>query len=160
MQWEGRVSFQQKIVLCWGTTLELDFHIDCSYPKNSPSFEVYTFRPISLCNFSNKIWTKLLNASLSKILPSIISTNQSAFVKGRLLHDNVLLAQEIIQYLPKKVREGNIALEINIAKACDRIRKFGFADAWIDRIWSCISNCQFPVLVNGLACGYFQSSRE
>ena len=49
------------------------------------------YRPISLCNVTNKIITKILMARLAPLLSLVISPNQSGFVKGRLLNDNVLL---------------------------------------------------------------------
>lgn len=55
------------------------------------------FKLISLSNFSAKIISKILARRLNPLLPKLISGNQSGFVKGRLITDNVLLAQEIIQ---------------------------------------------------------------
>ena len=49
------------------------------------------FRPISLCNFTHKIITKLINDRLAMVLPLLISENQSGFIKVRLISDNILL---------------------------------------------------------------------
>ncbi|KAL0418815.1 UNVERIFIED_CONTAM: hypothetical protein Sradi_1295000 [Sesamum radiatum] len=54
------------------------------------------FRPISLCNVSNKILSKLLYKKISHALPDITSPNQSGFVQGRLISDNIIMAQEMI----------------------------------------------------------------
>lgn len=70
-----------------------------SLPKKPNPATWSDFQPISLCNVTNKIITKLLTARLAPILPRILSPNQSGFVKGRLLSDNVLLAQELIHDL-------------------------------------------------------------
>ena len=62
-------------------------------PKvNSQDFS--QFRPISLCNFINKVVSKVLFDRLARVLPKIISPQQSGFVKGRQISDNFLLAQE------------------------------------------------------------------
>lgn len=50
----------------------------------------------------NKIITKLLANRLAKILPDIISNNQSGFIVGRLISDNIPLAQELIHWIDKK----------------------------------------------------------
>ncbi|KAL0434142.1 UNVERIFIED_CONTAM: hypothetical protein Slati_2748500 [Sesamum latifolium] len=54
------------------------------------------FRPISLCNTTNKIISKLLIEQLKPRLPKLISPNQSGYIATRQIGDNILLAQEII----------------------------------------------------------------
>ncbi|XP_060179789.1 uncharacterized protein LOC132609695 [Lycium barbarum] len=49
-------------------------------------------RPISLTNFTTKIISKILSSRLNTLLPLIISENQSGFVQGRLIIENVMLA--------------------------------------------------------------------
>lgn len=87
--------------------------------KNPKDFS--HFRPISLCNFINKVFSRLLAVRLSQLLPKIISPNQSGFVCGMLISDNFLLAQEIIIGIGKKNRGGNVALKLDMTKAYDRV---------------------------------------
>ncbi|XP_075109006.1 uncharacterized protein LOC142180816 [Nicotiana tabacum] len=61
--------------------------------------EVVTFsdvRPISLSNFVNKIFSRVVHGRLAVLLPNLISEEQTGFVKGRNIVENVLLTQEII----------------------------------------------------------------
>lgn len=81
------------------------------------------FRPISLCNNSYKILSKLIANRLKVILPHLISVNQNAFVADRQIQDNILLAHESYHYLKLK-REGDnneFGLKLDMNKAYDRV---------------------------------------
>ena len=52
-------------------------------PKKDSPATFGDFRPISMCNFVNKVFTRILCARLQPILPRLITEEQSAFVKGR-----------------------------------------------------------------------------
>ncbi|XP_060212132.1 uncharacterized protein LOC132639719 [Lycium barbarum] len=67
--------------------------------------EFSEFRPISLSNVTQKIVSKVMNNRISKIITKLISQNQSGFVKGKPIGENVLLAQELIHDL-KKYNKG------------------------------------------------------
>ena len=54
------------------------------------------YRPISLYNVSYKIISKVLANRLKELLSEIIDKSQSAFVQGRIIFDNIIVAHETI----------------------------------------------------------------
>ena len=55
-------------------------------PKKVDAVEVKDFRPISLIHSFAKLVTQLMANRLAPQLPSLVSVNQSAFVRGRRIH--------------------------------------------------------------------------
>jgi hypothetical protein len=68
-------------------------------PKMRDPKSLKELRPISLCNVLYKIISKDLAGRLKGILDEIISPNQSAFMPGRLIYDNILVAYEVTHFL-------------------------------------------------------------
>ena len=71
-------------------------------PKINTLEKVNQFRPISLCNVVDKIIAKMVASRLKVLLPEIISPTQSAFVSGRMITDNILVAYECFHTIKNK----------------------------------------------------------
>ncbi|XP_060210660.1 uncharacterized protein LOC132637615 [Lycium barbarum] len=65
-------------------------------PKKNNVETFADMRPISLSNFINKVISRVVQNKLENVFPSLISANQSGFVKGRCIIENVLLTQEVV----------------------------------------------------------------
>ncbi|KAK1316673.1 hypothetical protein QJS10_CPA05g01847 [Acorus calamus] len=90
-------------------------------PKTANADSLDHFRPISLCNSLYKIITKVLASRLQQILSGLVSGHQTAFIKGRSIHHNILLAHELISYINK---DGpyRACIKVDLRKAFDSVR--------------------------------------
>lgn len=65
-------------------------------PKKKDITTFSDMRPVSLSNFTSKVFSRIIHERLVKFLPTLISPQQSGLVKGRSIVENVLLVQEIV----------------------------------------------------------------
>ncbi|PNX96867.1 ribonuclease H, partial [Trifolium pratense] len=131
----------------------------CLIPKCENPGSMKDMRPISLCNVLYKMVSKLLANRLKGCIEKCVSEEQSAFIEGRSILDNALIAIEVIHALKRKTRgmKGELALKIDISKAYDKVdwgflrgmlERMGFASKWIHWMMLCVSSVNYSVLVN------------
>ena len=152
----GEMSISQK---CGIISLTPKKDKDKKYLKN--------WRPISLLNNDYKIVTKALALRLEKVLPPIISPNQTGYVKGRYIGESIRIITDVMSFTKKKNIPG-IAVFLDFVKAFDAIEwcylqkcleVFNFGPQlrqWITVLYNNISSC---VLNNGFATKHFNLSR-
>ncbi|GAU45652.1 hypothetical protein TSUD_400890 [Trifolium subterraneum] len=140
-------------------------------PKCDNPTSMKDLRPISLCNVLYKMISKVLANRLKCCLDKCVSQEQSAFVEGRSILDNALIATEVIHALKRKTqgRRGELALKIDISKAYDKVdwgffrgvmTKMGFSDVWIRWVMMCVSSVNYSVLMNSDRVGPISPGRE
>ncbi|KAE8664042.1 putative membrane-associated kinase regulator 6-like [Hibiscus syriacus] len=90
-------------------------------PKSLNTCLAKEFRPISCCSVVYKTITRVLVNRLTPYFLGMISHNQSAFVKGRNIVDNTLLAQEIVKGYSRRSLSPRCAIKIDLQKAFDSV---------------------------------------
>ena len=123
-------------------------------PKvKNPEF-ISQYRPICLSNVLYRIFSKVLANRLKRILPQIVSEQQSAFMTDRLISDNIMVAFETLHYMRNhnSGKVGYMALKLDMSKAYDRVEwpymeklmeKMGFDDSWVQLMMKCISSATY-----------------
>jgi hypothetical protein len=107
-----------------------------------------------------KVIAKILANRLKQVLPEVISQQQSAFLLGRLISDNILVAYEALHTMATRLsgKKGYMAIKLDMSKTYDRVewqflegimKKVGFAEAWISLIVNCVRSVTYSVLSNG-----------
>ncbi|XP_026385175.1 uncharacterized protein LOC113280813 [Papaver somniferum] len=137
-------------------------------PKTNNPTTIKEYKPISLCNFSMKIITKIITKRLRPLLNKIFSYNQHAFIPARSLFDSAILCNEIIHsFKTKKGKEGWMTLKLDLDKAYDMIswdfigkllKCNGFDQKFINWVMKCISTVSFQVLINDAPSTTFRPS--
>ena len=77
--------------------------------KDKDTSLLENLRPITLLNTDYKILTKVIAKRLEKLLPKIINPDQTGYVKGRYIGENVRLIQDIMFYT-KRINSPGIAI--------------------------------------------------
>lgn len=129
-------------------------------PKIPNPEEIGHYRPISCCNFLMKIITRIMALRMKPLMKKIIASNQSAFVEGRQIQDNLVIVHEAFHTLKKKGKRADhyMAIKLDMSKAFDRVRwdflkkvmlKFGFCDMWVNLTFKTLSTVSYRLKVNG-----------
>jgi hypothetical protein len=136
-------------------------------PKSDNPDTFDEFRPISLYNCIYKIISKVISLRLKDTLSRHISGEQFGFLKGRLIHEAIRVAQEGLHNMKLKKLKGT-AIKINLSKAFDRVNwlyihmlfiHLWFGVAFTNWIMACLSLVSFSLLMNGSTTPFFKAER-
>lgn len=100
---------------------ELNNTIIALLPKVSSPSKITDYRPISCCNVIYKCISRIISNRMKAGLMDVISYNQSAFVPGRSISDNILLTQELVKNYHIQRGTPRFAVKIDIQKAYDTV---------------------------------------
>ena len=126
-------------------------------PKKLDALEAKDYRPISLVHSFAKLVTKLLANHLAPLLNTLVATNQSAFIRGRCIHDNFMLVQQTIKVLHRR-KIASLFLKLDISKAFDSmdwsflleiLSHLGFGPAWRTIISNLLHTASTQIMLNG-----------
>jgi hypothetical protein len=136
-------------------------------PKIDKPEVLKDYRPISLCIVIYKIVSKYLVNWLRPLLEDIISPTQSAFIPGRMITDNTLIAFEYLHAIrcgdAKSKKFG--AFKIDLTKAYDHVvwtylegvlRQLGFQSKWVQWVMECVITVKFSARFNNVLLDSFR----
>ncbi|GJS98521.1 sodium/hydrogen exchanger 6 [Tanacetum coccineum] len=100
---------------------EINHTIISLIPKVSTPARINDYRPISCCNVLYNCISKIIANRVKEGLGDIVSINQSAFVYGRKISDNILLTQELMRNYHRRRGRPKCAFKVDIQKAYDTV---------------------------------------
>ena len=133
--------------------------------KNKDPLLLKNWRPISLLNTDYKLATKCIAKRMEKVLPHLIGRDQTGYIKGRFLGENIRLISDIIK---QNEKEEGMILFLDFEKAFDSL-EWGYllevlnamnfgpnVCNWIHTFYHNITSC---VVNNGYASDFFSLQR-
>jgi hypothetical protein len=136
-------------------------------PKQNHPRQFSDYRPISLCNLSYKIITKIIANRIRPLLSRALAEEQLGFLKGRQILDAIGTAQECLHSIKTKNLPA-ILLKLDLKQAFDCVNwnflhlillQCGFGAATTNWMMGCITTASLAVLINGEATKAFHSER-
>ena len=125
-------------------------------PKVKNPSKVSQFWPISLCNGTYKLITKVIVQRLKEVLPLLISPSQASFIPQRQINDNIIIMQEVLHTMKKKKGgKGLLVIKIDLEKAYDHLNwafirdtliEMGLPTLMVETIMSCVLTCSMRLL--------------
>ena len=120
-------------------------------------------RPLTLLNCDYKIATKATANRIKMVIPKLINNDQTGFLKGRFIGENIRLIDSIINYAAEQHIPGLLlfidfdSLEWSFVNRT--LEYFGFGPSlttWIRTFYNNIESC---VLNNGWSSNFFKLQR-
>ena len=145
----------------------LNFGVITLLPKTQDASKIQQYKPICLLNVSFKIFTKVATIRINSVAEDLISSTQTAFMRGRNILEGVVILHETIHELHRK-NQSEVIFKIDFEKAYEK-SAMGFLNAkaaneriftrvdWMDYIlhfWQECSNqlVEYPARCCGI-CG-------
>nr|GEZ33649.1 hypothetical protein [Tanacetum cinerariifolium] len=116
---------------------ELNHTIIALIPKVHTPSHVNDYRPISCCNVLFKCISKIIANRIKGSLHFLINQNQSAFVPGRCISNNILLTHKLMH---------NYHLDRGVPRCAFKIME-------------CVKTTSFSISINGSLHGHFKGKR-
>ncbi|KAF7806997.1 putative RNA-directed DNA polymerase [Senna tora] len=160
--WEGLKDGILELVKDFFSNAKIPKEINSTYisliPKVPEAESITQFRPISCCNFIYKVIAKILTNRLQPIMNCLVSENQSAFVAGRQIQDNIVMAHEAFHFILNHYTEASgqmintMKSGIVFSKGRDFIKRHSAwqvgngenINMWFDR-WLCSNEKIWPL---------------
>lgn len=141
--------------------------ITCLPKGNKPRHFLKNWRPISLLNTVYKIGSAVIANRFKKVLDKLIDSDQTGFISGRYIGENIRLIYDIMQYTEEQDIPGLLLL-IDFEKAFDSIsweflhcvlKFFNFGESIIKWVEVFYSNIKSAVIQGGNLSEFFHIGR-
>ena len=134
---------------------------------NRDQLKISSWRPLSLLCSDYKVYAKIVANRMSVVTPYLIHEDQTAFIKGRFIAQNLMELQMVIAQAKLKKLNATITA-VNFEKAYDTVHwasmykifeLFGFGPNFINMVKICQNKTSSAVINNGFRSEFFEITR-
>lgn len=127
-------------------------------PRAGDPEDICNWRPITLLNVCYKIIAKSLALKIRHLLPLIVRSEQTGFIKSRYILDNIIAVWEGMEWA-RRSNQKAVFIKIDFAKAYDRIewpfilamlQDLGFGPNFIQSVRILFADASAFITINGL----------
>jgi len=125
---------------------------------------IRNWRPITLLNCDYKIAAKAIANRLKKVIPKLVNSDHTGFIKARFIGENIRLIDSVIHFAAAKNIPG-LLLFLDFEKAFDSLnwsfiertfKHFNFGSSMINWVKTFYNNIGSCVLNNGWSSNFFK----
>lgn len=115
-------------------------------------------RPIAFCTIVYKLISKILTRRLILCIYTIIHDSQPAFILGKVIQYNIILAYELLRGYGRKHISPRCAIKMDVQKAYDTVewevledimRELSFLPTFIEWVMLCARTDSYRFVLNG-----------
>lgn len=88
-------------------------------PKTTNAKSMRDMRHIACCTTIYKIIFKILTVRLSEVINTIVDDSEFVFLPGKIIHDNIIMAHELMRGYNRKHVSFKLSIQMDIQKAYD-----------------------------------------
>ncbi|KAL9984806.1 hypothetical protein ACROYT_G007141 [Oculina patagonica] len=89
--------------------------------EDSDLLDIQNWRPITLLNIDYKIASKALAKRIESVLPKLVHLDQTGFMKGRYIGENIRKISDVMEYTMSE-NKGGILVSLDFKKAFDTLK--------------------------------------
>ncbi|XP_019233906.1 PREDICTED: uncharacterized protein LOC109214447 [Nicotiana attenuata] len=115
-----------------------------------------------------KLTAKVITNTLKQVVDKIVGPAQSAFIEGRNILDNVIVAHELVKGYNRRGISPRCLVKVDIRKAYDTVEwdflrmvllEFGIPVQFVKLIMECVSTVSYSIIFNGGLTPKFQAKK-
>lgn len=137
-------------------------------PKNKDVNTMKETRPIAYCSIIYNIISRIFTYRLSKVITNIIHDNQTTFIPGKTIHENIIMTHELLRGYNRKHIPPSCTIQMDLQKEYDTVnwdalemimREMSFPTKFVNWIMIAVKIVFYRYEINGQVSNILKARR-